>query len=181
MQLPKAKPVFSHLKVPKILFFFMGLVVMYSQEPKPDPLGLMKQGNLNIEGFSYPLFFSNEEHSSFLINYDLSEELDVLLEGFHDTYIVSNRFRTALLGRYYLTEKLYLLSGMELEREAKKDGRTPLAPRIGVISGAGYEVQENFFLEARANIQFNDSKMGSFGEPLIPTPALYSLGGKFKF
>ncbi len=172
---------FLRLKVPLIVFFFSGLVGLYGQEPKPDPLGLVKQNNLTIEGFSYPLFLDSEEHASFLINYDLFEEMDVLLEGFHDTYVNSNRFRTALLGRYYLTERIYLLSGLELEREAKKDGGTPLSPRLGILSGAGYEVQENFFLEARANIQFNDSKLGSLGEPVIPTPALYSLGGKFKF
>lgn len=157
-------------------FFFMGLVTLWGQ----NPLGLIKNDNMTLEGFSYPLSFG-EEHSSFLINYDMSNKLDIQSENFYDTYVLSNRYRTVLLGKFYPTERLYLFSGLELEREAEKYIFERLSPRVGFITGAGYEFQENIFIEARSNLQLNNSKMGSFGEPFIPTPRVHTLGGKFKF
>ncbi|QLG46433.1 hypothetical protein [Costertonia aggregata] len=165
--------------LPFILVLLMALQLRGQQTV--DDLKRPK-GVLQISGFSYPIFFDGETHSSFLLDYELNKNLGVQLRGFYDTYLISNRTRFDFLGKYYFTKKMYILSGIQIEMEqAKINNATPRPPRVGIQYGMGYEVNPNLILEGKGNIQINKSSMGSFGEYVIPTPQVYTLGGKLKF
>lgn len=162
---------------------FLILVQYISGQVVEQPLPSVDQRTrLNITGFSYPIFLNEEEHKSFLVRYNLSKSLKLDLQGFYDTYRMTNRIRRNLVGKWYVSDRLYLFSGIEVESEVNKYqelGVTP--PRVGFISGVGYEIRDNFMIEAKSNIQLNSSPMGAYGEYLIPIRQAYTLGGKFKF
>ncbi len=162
-----------------VLILCFSVLWGYSQEESPS--GTIPIGNLNINTFSYPLFIGEERHSSFSLNYPLSEKLEIIVPGFYDTYIFSNRFRTSVSFKRYLTQKVYASSGIEAEFANNKGILPPMPPRIGAIMGLGYDLNPNLLIEGKFNGQLNDSPMGAYGEPLVPTPRVYTLGGKFKF
>lgn len=136
----------------------------------------------SLETFTYPLFLGHEQHSSMTFKYGINESLEVELQGFYDTYLMENRVRSALIFRQYLTKRLHVLFGGEDEIRLQ-NATFPLknAERFSLISGFGYDVDENFLLEVKSNSQIGKSTIGAFGESLIPTPQLLTLGGKIKF
>ncbi|WP_281540710.1 hypothetical protein [Maribacter aestuarii] len=150
-------------------------------EERPNDNGV-SQKKLMIEGRSYPIFLNGEEHSAFIIRYNISERLKLDLNGFYDTYLMTNRIRTNLTGKWYMNKNLYIFSGLEIEMETNKNPESkPMTPRVGFISGMGYDINDNFSIEAKGNFQLNNSPMGAYGEYFIPMPQVYTLGGKFKF
>lgn len=136
---------------------------------------------LSITGRSYPIFIDGEEHSSFMVRYGFSKSVQVELQGFYDTYLMTNRVRKNIVGKLYLNDKLYLISGLEMESEVSKYGRKPDQFRLGFVTGAGYDISENFMLEVKSNFQLNNSNMGVYGESITKMPAVYTVGSKFKF
>jgi len=138
--------------------------------------------SLTIHSFSYPLFLNGEQHSSFKLNYRITDSLQAELQGFYDTYLLTDRFRVSLLLKQYLTKKIYLFSGVEIEMEGAKSllvYKRP--PRVGFISAVGYDVTSDFIIEAKGNIGINKTSMGAFGEPSMAMPEVYTLGSKIKF
>ena len=138
-------------------------------------------GNLDLSSFAYPMFLGKEQHSYFLVNYKISQKLEVDLQGFYDTYLTSNRLRTSLILKRYLTNKFYLFSGIEVEAADQKSIFSAPPPRIGVLTGFGYDFTENFLIEGKFNAQVNDSPMGAYGEPFAKMPRVYTIGGRIKF
>ena len=163
------------------VLIFLANFVLRAQVEMPD--ASVDKPRVSIEDFAYPRFLGKEEHASFLINYQLKDNLEIELQGFYDTYLLSNRFRNSLALKRYLTKKFYLFAGIEVELEFVKEAHilSKRPPRVGVISGFGYDVNSNFSLEAKSNIGVNQTSMGAFGEPFIPMPQVYTLGGKIKF
>lgn len=45
----------------------------------------------------------------------MSKATQIELQGGYDTYLLTERFRTNLVGKIYLNDKLYLFSGMDLK------------------------------------------------------------------
>ncbi len=136
---------------------------------------------LSISGHAYPTFFNGENHQSFMVQYGVSKVTQIELQGFYDTYLLSERFRTNMVGKVYLTNKLYLFLGMEVEAETGNYGNVPTPYRLGFVAGTGYDFNENFMIEVKSNVQLNNSRIGVFGESLIEMPAVYTIGSKFKF
>ncbi|PIB25281.1 hypothetical protein [Maribacter sp. 4G9] len=165
------------------ILFFLGANV-FSQniglpgEPRPNE-------GLQLESFGYPIFFGGEQHSSFHLKYPITNTIRAELNTFYDTYILSDRIRTDIQLKKYLDDNWYLFSGIESEFSFNKypglESRKQAPPRIGVISGLGYEVNENFTMEAQSNFQINNAPIGAYGEHLIPMPQVYTLKGKIKF
>lgn len=136
---------------------------------------------LSISGHAYPSFFNGENHKSFIVRYGISKATQIELQGFYDTYLLTERFRTNLVGKVYLNDKLYLFSGMEVEAETGSYSNFISPYRLGFVAGAGYDINENFMIEVKSNVQLNNSSIGVFGESLIGMPAVYTIGSKFKF
>ncbi|WP_339713211.1 hypothetical protein [uncultured Kriegella sp.] len=134
------------------------------------------QNNLDIDSFSYPTFLNGERHASFLVDYELSEALRVELEGFYDTYLLGDVFKVSIAPKWYVFKRMYFFSGMELEKDLDKYGNEPAQPRLDLLNGVGYDVDDNFTIEARHDLQFNKTGYGQF-----TTPVMFSVGGKYKF
>ena len=71
---------------------------------------------------------------------------------------------------------MYFFSGMEMEKDLNKYGNEPAPPRLDFMNGVGYDVDNNFLIEARHDLQFNKTGNGQF-----TAPVMFSIGGKYKF
>lgn len=166
----------------RLTYLFLFSVVMVSGQVEELPDTPPKANlNLDITSFSYPTFFNGEIHAYFLMDYRISETLEAELQGFYDTYLLSNRFRTSLVFKRFITEKLYVFAGIEAEFAENKVLRPPSIPRVGAVTGLGYDLNKNFLMEVKYNYQLNNSPMGAYGEPFVPMPRIYTISGKFKF
>jgi len=96
-------------------------------------------------------------------------------------HILSERFRSSVLAKVYLNEKLYLLSGFEAEVATEKAGVGQTPYRLGFVAGAGYDINENFMIELKSNVQLNKSNIGAYGETQVTIPSVYTIGSKWKF
>ncbi|MFS4493991.1 hypothetical protein [Maribacter sp. 2308TA10-17] len=165
-----------------LVIFLLFAAIMMGQDP-PEPSPTVDEPKLTIDDFAYPRFMDKEEHASFMIRYQLTDNLQIELQSFYDTYLLSNRFRNSLALKRYLSKKLYLFAGVEVEIDFVKESKLlpKRPPRVGIISGMGYDVNRNFTIEAKSNIGLNQTSMGAFGEPFIAMPQVYTLGGKIKF
>ena len=142
-------------------------------ETDTDPKS--KKG-LFVEDFAYPVFLDEEMHSSFTVGYEFDAKFLVELQGFYDTYRLSDVFGMNFRSRYYFSSKFYLFSGIGLEIERDKYGLRPPPPRIKTTNGFGYDVDNKFSLEAKHDLHFNKTNFGNYG-----TPNLFSISGKYKF
>jgi len=168
------------LLVGVLVVLFTTKMVAQTIEEQPETLPSSLLG-LSISGHSYPVFLGGERHKNFSVVYGISKSTQLELQGFYDTYILSERFRSNLVGKVYLNNRLYLFSGMEAEVETAKFGSMPSPFRLGFVAGAGYDITKDFMIEVKSNIQVNDSNLGVYGESLIKMPAVYTFGSKFKF
>lgn len=160
--------------------FIMWLLASNAQET--SPYSINNGSRLHLEDFSYPQFMNGEVHASFLLNYRLTNKSLVEMQGFYDTYLLADRFRTSLVFKHYLTQNLSVFSGLELELERIKmpQWMEIRPPRLGAIGGLGYDVNSGFSLEAKSNIGINRTSMGAYGYS-APMPKVFTLAGKIKF
>ena len=176
----KTSPMKFYLFTMFIFFYSIGASQINGLGKEPKPIE-----GLKLESFGYPVFLGGEQHASFHLTYPFSSTFSAKLNSFYDTYLLSNRFRANILLKKYLDENWYLFSGIESEFNFNKyqsiDSQKQSAPRIGILSGIGYEVNRSIQVEAKGNLQINNSSLGPFGEPLVPMPQMYSLKGKIKF
>lgn len=167
-----------------LLTYFFVLILGFIMQAQEQAIGTADaEPRVVVEDFSYPLFLNDEQHTSFKINFPISNTMQIELQEFYDTYLLTNRFRSSIALKQYLTEKLYLFAGAEIEIEYTKGPqvKSDRPPRVGIIGGIGYDVNSNFVIEAKSNIGINKTPIGAFGEPFIVTPQVYTLGSKIKF
>ena len=164
-------------------YFFLIVIIAIGQttEEPPDTNSLSSLTGLSISGHAYPVSAIGDVHKSFMVQYGIYKSTQIELQGFYDTYLLTERFRTNLAGKVYLNDKLYLFSGMELEAETNSYNNVPGPYRLGFIAGAGYDISENFMIEVKSNAQLNNSRIGVFGESSIEMPAVYTIGSKIRF
>ena len=163
-------------------FFYLNGQTIIAQQTTSTVLE--KPSKLQIESFAYPLFFGNEQHTSFKINYLFNSNLQANINVFYDTYALSNRLRTSFNLQKNISEKLYIFGGLELEQRIavnKQINGSLTRNRYSANTGFGYHVKENLTLEAKANFGLNKSAIGAFGEPSIETPKIFTLNSNWKF
>ncbi|MDF4204675.1 hypothetical protein PXD56_17020 [Maribacter sp. SA7] len=163
-----------------LFFFVIASSGQTVEEPPVSGLQSSQKGFL-ITGHAYPTGATGDIHKSFMIQNGITKSLKLELQGFYDTYILSERFRSSVLTKVYLNEKLYLLSGLEAEVATEKAGVGQTSYRLGVVPGAGYDINENFMIELKSNVQLNKSNIGVYGETRLAMPSVYTIGSKWKF
>lgn len=140
-------------------------------------LNVMSNSNIVVEDFAYPINLLNrEQHSNFKFSYLLMPKFSIEMQGFYDTYLVSDVFKLPITTKFYITDKVYLFSGLEIESESDKMLLDLPPPQFKIKNGMGYDVKQNFFLQVEHDLHFNKSIIGAYG-----TPSLISLKGKYKF
>lgn len=164
-------------------FSFLLLVLLsFGISAQQSPAETPPPERLTLDTFSYPDFFAGERHAMFVLNYKVSDTYHTELQTFYDTYLTSNRTRTGLRFKKYLSPKFYVYSGGEIEIAQDKLGSPGCAtPRTGVLGGAGYHVKENFVIEAGINAAVNVSSTGAFGEPAYVMPVISSVTSRIRF
>ncbi|MEP2277906.1 hypothetical protein [Maribacter sp.] len=96
-------------------------------------------------------------------------------------FILSERFRSSILAKVYLNEKLYLFSDLEAEVATEKAGVAQTPCRLDIVPGADYDINENFMIELKSNVQLNKSNFGMCGETKLAMATVYTIGSKRKF
>ena len=164
-------------------FLFLFVIVSKGQTIEEPPATNLPSSltGLSITGHAYPASAIGDVHKSFMVQYGVSKSLQLELQGFYDTYILSERFRSSVLAKVYLNERLYLLGGLEAEIATENAGVGQTPYRIGFVTGIGYDVDPNLMIELKANVQFNNPSIGAFGEKHVVTPAALTIGSKWKF
>ncbi|SNR77622.1 hypothetical protein SAMN04488009_3732 [Maribacter sedimenticola] len=172
----------SSFKILVSTYLFISVSTMFGQTTEdPVSTNALPLSKLSISGNAYPVTAIGDVHKSFLVGYGISNGLQMELHGFYDTYLQTERFRTNLLGKVYLTEKLYLLSGLEVEVATESQELMEAPYRLGFVAGTGYDISDNFMVEMKSNVQLNKDAIGAFGEKLIEMPAVHTIGGKWRF
>lgn len=167
--------------------FFLEIMSLGAQaSSNTSNRGIGHVDRILLSGHAYPISALGEVHSSFTVQFPITPEFETKLEGFYDTFMYSSRFRTDLVLKGFFADRFYAFAGLQTERTAGRLDESVSRndwekPRNAFLFGTGYQVEENFFLEARANHQYNNSQMGSFREPFVPVPQVYMLRGKLKF
>lgn len=171
------------MKVLISCFLFFFVITSRGQTIEEPPVSVLpsSQKGLLITDHAYPIGATGDIHKSFMMQYGVTNSLKLELKGFYDTYILSERFRSSVLAKVYINEKLYLLSGLETEVATEKTGVEQTPYRLGFIAGAGYDVSENLIIELKSNVQLNKSNIGAFGETQVTMPSVYTIGSKWKF
>ncbi len=161
------------------LLFLLCLFVLgiNAQEGKSD-INSNKTGDkgITITGFSYPTFLNCEMRSTFEVNYKLSEDFELELQGFYDTYRLANVFKAPLIIKWKLSTKWNLFSGSELFIEQDKIRPRPPVLKVYMVNGMGYDINRNMTLEAKHDLHFNKSNFGGYS-----VPNLFSLTGRYRF
>ena len=154
------------------LFLFVIITIGQTTEETSPTNSLSSLTGLSISGHAYPVSAIGDVHKSFMVKYGISKSTQIELQGFYDTYLLTESFRTNLVSKVYLNDKFYLFSGMELEAETGSYINVPGPYRLGFIAGTGYDISENFMIEVKSNVELNNSRIGVFGESLIEIPAV---------
>lgn len=171
------------MKVLVLSFLFMFVIIANGQtiEESSDKKLPSSLTGLSLTGHVYPIGATGDVYKSFMVQYGVTKSMQLELQGFYDTYILSERFRSSLLAKVYLNKKLYLLSGLDVEVATENAGFGPVPYRLGYVAGAGYDVTENFMIEIKSSIQLNNTDIGAFGETQVKMPSVYTFGSKLKF
>ncbi|GAA4271171.1 hypothetical protein U6A24_04685 [Aquimarina gracilis] len=160
------------------VFVLLSCIGLYGQEQNDVEEGSTSaDSKLTITDFAYPrTWLSSEQHASFTMNYKIKPGLFFELQGDYDTYLLADVFRMPFVTKLYISDKLYLLSGIELEMERDKMQIDLPPPQLKFKNGWGYDIRSNFSLEVEYDLHFNKSIYGAYG-----TPSLLSVHGKFRF
>ncbi|WP_282081235.1 hypothetical protein [Aquimarina algiphila] len=161
-----------------LMFFFLVVFWMYAQdqEVKVSSKSIV-ESKLTINDFAYPeVWWSTEQHSNFKFSYKVKSKFLFELQGDYDSYLLADVFKTSLITKLYLTDELYLFSGIELESERDKLQLNLPPPQLKYKNGFGYDVKSNFFIEVIHDLHFDNSIYGVYG-----APSFFSVKGKYKF
>ncbi len=158
-------------------FFLFGFwMTAQNQETKPYSASI-SEPRLTISDFEYPrVWWSTEQYSSFIFSYKVRSKFLIELQGFYDSYLLADVFKMPLTTKLYLTDELYLFSGIELESERDKLQLNLPPPQLKYKNGFGYDIKSNFFIEIIHDLHFDKSIYGAYG-----APNLFSLKGKYEF
>lgn len=175
---------YMFLKILSFFLLWLCLVLKGYCQATTKPLH-DQPGSIEITGHNVS-FANGEQHKEVSLEYPLNSHLNAQLEAFYDTYLLTDRLRISLKLKHYITNKTYGFFGAGIEAVVRDKSQIlglPLGsiPRLSVEGGLGHEVKEGFLIEAKGNFSVNKSNIGAFGEPFIPMPKIYSLGGKWKF
>ncbi|WP_299324473.1 hypothetical protein [uncultured Maribacter sp.] len=110
------------MKILVLSFLFLFVIVSKGQTTEDEPVTNLPSSltGISISGHAYPVSAFGDVHKFFMVQYGITSGIQLELQGFYDTYILSERSRSSLLGKFYLNEKLYLLSGLEVEVATEK-------------------------------------------------------------
>ncbi|QWX84683.1 hypothetical protein H0I23_03285 [Cellulophaga sp. HaHaR_3_176] len=154
------------------LSFLLTTVGLYAQE-KPISNNLE---SLSVSSIGYANYYNDEQHSSFIVDWNINDKNALMLKGYYDTYTTGDVFKSQIIFRKPILKKLYVSSGVEMNVERTVIGGINNTKNFKTLNGIGYEVQDNLLIELMSETvigkqNFNNNYSGS----------LIRLGTKLKF
>jgi len=167
------------IKIILLSYLNLFVVCVFGQEKKisGDSIEILKS-KLTISDFAHIRPFGTfEQHSSFIIKYNINSKLSLELGGNFDTYMLADVFKGSIIGRKYVSKKLNLFSGIEMEMQKEVlNSNSLMKPQFRSKNGMSFDVNNNFQLQIEHDLNFNRSNVGIYS-----FPELLSLKGKIKF
>ena len=167
------------IKIILLSYFNLFVLCVFGQEKKisADSIEISKS-KLSISDFAHIRPFGTfEQHSNFTIKYTINQELFLELGGNFDTYMLADVFKSSIIGRKYVSRKLNLFSGIEMEMQREVlNSNSLVSPQFRSKNGVGYDINNNFQLQIEHDLNFNKTNVGIYS-----FPELLSLKGKIKF
>ncbi|MGS0526914.1 hypothetical protein ACU8V7_18960 [Zobellia nedashkovskayae] len=162
----------------RIVFLFLCMVIGRAQNPNSnqDYVESTETSDFYTDGFAYPVFMDDEIHLQYSIGYKLDDKFMVELQNYYDTYRVFDVQKVSIRLKNYVSDKLYFVNGLAMERELDKHGFDTAKPRYIMTNGFGYDVNKNVMMEVNHDLNFNKSNLGAYG-----MPSLLSVKSKIKF
>lgn len=164
----------------RVVFIFLCMAIGKAQNPVTDidftQYQFATTSKFYTNGFSYPRFLDNETHTQSTLGYQLDEKFLIQLNHYYDTYRTNDIQRLELEFKNYLGDKLYLVNGVAMERSISKYEAGNSKPQFMMSTGAGYDVNSNFMIEARYDKNMNKKENQAIGKA-----SLFRVLSKYKF
>lgn len=162
----------------RIVFLFLCIVIGRAQNPNPnqDYVESTETSSFYTDSFAYPVFMDNEMHLQGTIGYKFDDKFMIELQNYYDTYRTFDVHKVSLQLKNYVSDKLYFVNGVTMERELDKHGAITAKPRYFMTNGVGYDINNNIMMEVNHDLNFNKSNLGAYG-----MPSLLSVKSKIKF
>ena len=154
------------------LCLLFGLIVL-GQETNVDNTPIPP---ISISSIGYQNFYNDEQHSQFLMDWRVNEKNSLMINGYYDTNLLGDVFKTQLLFKREIVEKFYIFSGVEMGMERTIIGGAASRLNYKVINGIGYQIQDNFMIEAISESILGTQNFGGYG-----AGTLLKVQAKYKF
>ncbi|GAA4281784.1 outer membrane beta-barrel protein [Gaetbulibacter aestuarii] len=126
---------------------------------------------------------SSESNSGFYIggvaDFTVSEQLHVQPELVYVNVNSSGAINLPVMLKYYVSEKFNIQAGPEVTYLLEEEAEDETSLRIAAGIGLGYDINQNFFLEARYSFQINNYYTGPFD--LTARDSFITIGVGYKF
>ena len=168
------------ITVVRIIFLLLCMAIGKAQSSTVDidfsKFQFDPSSNFYTKNFSYPAFMDNEMHTQSTLGYELDEKFLVELRNYYDTYRDVDFYQLALEFKYYPTDNFYLVNGIRMERALSKYDNEVPKPQFMMTNGVGYDVNKNFMMEARHDLNITKEKNKAVGKS-----SMFSVLSKIKF
>ncbi len=168
---------FKKRNITLFLSVFLICISIYSQEETDSNPADQEEPKITTSGISYGHKLTPGQHSQFTIDYKVNSNLFLQTRGDLKIFNLTEVFKVSLLGKRYISNRSYLLSGGEVE--LTRDfllSPAPFSAQFKLINGFGYDVNQYFSLEAIQDLNFSEGNFGPYANP-----NMFSVKGKFKF
>lgn len=93
-------------------------------------------------------------------DFEMSDELHIQAEVLYASIKDASMILAPIMAKYYVAEGFNIQAGPQLGYSLEDTGDDVTALWLGLGAGVGYDINENFSVEARYAIQLNDSYTG---------------------
>jgi len=166
--------------------FFVGLAVVgfvCSSQAQDVRFGatagyLNARGSVKAEGISI-----SDSESGFYIgavaDFEVAENFNIQPELLYANVDEASALFLPVLGKFAIAEKFNLQVGPQLVFSLEEDIEDVSSVEFDIAGGLGYDITEDFFVEARYTFQINNSYTGSEDIKLRANYLTVGLGYKF--
>lgn len=117
-------------------------------------------------------------HFDVLKEYGISEKFGMQLQAIYERTVAGGTYHFPFVGKYYVTEKGYLLGGPAVDFYLNEVLGQVMPTRLSRVIGAGYDVKENFFLQVQGDFKIKGFNKGF---DVAPRPNTLTLTSGLKF
>ncbi|MEM8507001.1 MAG: hypothetical protein AAF717_04190 [Bacteroidota bacterium] len=126
----------------------------------------------------YPIGVNGETFFIGGLEHRISKRIGIRIENFYARFGTNEQISTALLFKWYMQKKLYLLAGTQCQYGTNQFTGEQELLRVNLNLRVGYEVDEDFLLEMGYHPEIGSPREDLMGRP-IPRQNTFSLRASF--